>query len=232
MKTRLLLIAVILLVMMGMQGCTKTWSVDFTRVSNIDNWLLKSNYEIIPGVGLLLDDSNNVTAPMILTGDFSITVRFLLDTDSQKRVFGSIWLGSEPNYPFTGSIISFFYRHGGVIDPFWEIWTDGPTTSVDIMATSSTEIPGMVNGTINTYTIVKTGDAFEARLNGTLLAEWLNTRYESATFYLTLNSGDIDNDQIIYKSVRIEADSSNMTPAALPLSEGTGSEFRDGSCPI
>lgn len=228
---RLLLIAAILLSMMWMQGCTKTWSVDFTRVSNIDNWLLNSDYIIAPGVGLILETSNNVTAPLILTGDFSITVKFKLATTTAQRILGAIWLGSIPNYPFSQSIISFYYEHGGTSDPHFQIWTDGPTTDVDLMRTSDTVIPGMENNAINTYTIVKTGDSFEAKLNGVLIWDWFNTRYESANYYLTLNSANLTDNQVIYKSVRIEADNSNMTPAATMLGEGSGSGFGDGSCP-
>ena len=229
---RLLLIAVVLLAMIGMQGCAKTWSVDFTRVSNINNWLLSSDYIIVPGIGLVLEDSNNVTAPIVLTGDFAITVRFKLATTTDQRVLGAIWLGSIPNYPFSQSIISFYFEHGGASDPYFEIWTDGPTTDIDLMNTSSTEIPGMANNAINTYTIVKTGDNFEARLNGVLLWSWFNTRYESDTFYLTLNSSWLTNNQVIYKSVKIEADSSNMTPAATSLGMEAGGSLGDGSCPI
>ena len=233
MKTwKLLLIAVILFTMLGMQGCAKTWFVDFTKVSNINNWLLSSNYEIVPGIGLVLANSNNVTAPFLLTGDFSITVSFKLATTSAQRVLGAIWLGSIPNYPHSQSIISFYYEYGGISNPYFELWTDGPTTDTDIMRTSNVEIPGMVNNAINTYTIVKVGSSFESRLNGVLLWSWFNTRYESDNFYLTLNSSWLTDNQVIYKSVKIEADSSNMTPAAMSLGAGITSGFGDGNCPI
>ncbi len=230
MKTcKILLIAAILLAMLGMQGCAKTWFVDFTRVSNIDNWLLHSDYVIIPGVGLVIDDSKNVTAPFVLSGDFSITVKFKLETTSEQRVLGAIWLGSIPNYPFSESIISFYYEHGGASAPHFQIWTDGPTTDVDLMRTSDTEIPGMDNNAVNTYTIVKTGDSFETRLNGELIWSWFNTRYESDIFYLTLNASWLTENQIVYKSVKIEADSSNMTPAATAIGSGITSGLSDGS---
>jgi hypothetical protein len=230
-KIRALLIVAAIVMMLMAGGCVKTWFVNFATVSNIDDWVLNSTYDLTTD-GLVIDANNFVTAPFVWTGDFTVTVKFNVATDITHRVYGAIWMGSLSGYPTSGSIISFFYRRGGVDLPYFQLWTDGPTTDTLIVNTSDLEIPGMVNDAINTYVLEKVSDHFTATLNGVLLGEWDNTRYESEDFYLTLNSGDLVDDEIIYKSVKVQYESGNMTPLAASVLTGSGASGFIGASPI
>lgn len=210
-RTLLAVIAFALLFIVG--GCVKTWSVNFVTVPDLDDWVLNSTYELVPE-GLVIATNNFVTVPFTIKGDFTITVNFKVATDMTKRIYGAIWLGSLTGYPNGGSIISFFYRRGGTELPFYQLWTDGPTTDTLQIATSDTEIPGMLNDAINTYVLKKVSDHFIVTINDTLIGEWDNITYESNDFYLTLNSGDLTSNQVIYKSVKISYEEGGLIPLA------------------
>ncbi len=210
-RSRVFLATIAFAMLLVAGGCVKSWSVDFVTVPDLDDWVLSSTYELAPE-GLVIEANNFVTAPFVLNGDFTITVKFKVATDITQRVYGAIWLGSTTGYPGGGSIISFFYRRGGAELPYYQLWTDGPSTDLLMIETSSTEIPGMLNEAINTYVLKKVSDHFLVTLNDTLIGEWDNISYESNDFYLTLNSGDLTTDQIIYKSVKVSYEDNGLTP--------------------
>jgi hypothetical protein len=212
-------------------GCVKSWSVNFVTVPDLDDWVLYSTYELAPE-GLIIETNNYVTAPFVLNGDFTITVKFKVATDITQRVYGAIWIGSTTGYPTGGSIISFYYQRGGVDLPYYQLWTDGPSTDLLEIATSSTEIPGMLNDEVNTYVLKKVSDHFVVTLNGTLIGEWDNITYQSDDFYLTLNSGSLTTDQIIYKSVKVSYEDGGLIPLdSSVLSKGAAGGFDGAATP-
>jgi hypothetical protein len=203
----LILVAIALIATLG--GCSKTWSINFALVSNLDDWILTDEYELLPQ-GLLLTHDNCVTAPFTWIGDFTITVNFELAVDDIDTAYGSIWVGSTPLWQ-PEDLISFYFYSGGP-NSGYQLWTDGALHDWEFISYSTTEIPGIKNDSINSYVLQKAGNHFIAKLNGTLLSEWDNVIYDSDIFYLTLNSFNLTNAQIIYKSAKVKYEEGNMTP--------------------
>ncbi len=202
-----LVIALIMVSILG--GCAKTWSVNFTTVPDIDDWVLKSYYALDPQ-GLILANDNYVTAPCVWTGDFTITVKFKLAATISNRVFGAIWVAGT-----TGTaedMLSFYYYYGGSIDPSFGLWVDGSAHPQVVINSSSTLVPGIRNDDINTYVLKKAGEHFTATLNNVELGDWDDITYDSVNFYLTLNSAFLAANEIIYKSVSVRYEDGNMTP--------------------
>lgn len=88
--SRLAVLTLTVILCLSLQGCTRTWFVDFTKANSISGWKQQdwsdSPHTAETGPEGLYVDGKILTSPFGFDGDFDVTLSFDLDTTENERV--------------------------------------------------------------------------------------------------------------------------------------------------
>ena len=128
-------ILLVLILILGLQGCAKTWFVDFTIADNIDDWK-KQDWSSpftceLDSDGLYLD-GEVVTAPVGFNGNFTLTILFYLKTSvSSTLPYFNIVLAGGGDAPYTEFVSSVFFNLG---DPSMESYLNFLRVTISLVS--------------------------------------------------------------------------------------------------
>lgn len=206
MLKRLLVSVLVIVAMLGIQGCNKTWSVRFTSLDDLSGWVLQG---LLPPAewdvsydGLYL---NGVAAhsPFGFEGDFKMTLEFELhvgennDLDSLMILFTNGGLA-----PFSDHIMSAFGYVGGPNEFYYseDVGTSNSLLNIGLFT------PGLDRDGTNIYRFEKHGIFIKAYINGAELFDNTISQYQYTTFYPSIYIGADSSDQIAIKGIRVVYD--------------------------
>ncbi len=185
-------------------GCTKTWSIDFTKSQG--GWTTLLGYDD-PGItnvndlGLLLSGTTLISR-YGFNGDFEFTVTFELDVDSANTLsLLRVYLGNGTD-PSSQALLCKFENVGGISE-FYAIY-DNATKVHDAGYVSGIDHTGS-----NTFTIIKQGTTVDMLINGISLYQPFSiAEYTAPLFvpyvYVQQGSPDEDEELLIIKSIKVK----------------------------
>lgn len=187
-RIRVIAVILILSALLTLQGCSKTWYVDFTKVSDVDDWK-KQDWSTPPHVvsvsasGLYVD-SVLLTAPFGFDGDFTMTVQFSLNVSASDFVLGlQLMLTGGGDAVYSEYISSDFYSLGlPPSDQYpegYSIYEGSPGRTL----AEGDEIPGLNRAGLNTYRFIKKGNSIKMFMNDDMLCDDICSSYSEAWFF-------------------------------------------------
>lgn len=204
-SNRFLAIGLALVIAFSVAGCTKTWSIDFTKSQG--GWTTLLDFDD-PGItvtnndlGLLLSGTTMVSR-YGFNGDFEFTVIFKLNVSSTNTLsLFRVYLGDGAD-PSNQSLLCKFENMGGVSE-FYAIY-DSFAKVHDAMYVSGINHTGL-----NTFTIIKKGNTVDMLVNGYSLFEpFTITNYTAPLFvpyiYVQQGSPDEDEELLVIKSIKMK----------------------------
>ena len=201
---RFLALALALTIAFTVAGCTKTWSIDFTKSQGGWSRLLDwddPGITVTNDLGLLLSGTTLISR-YGFNGDFEFTVTFELDVDSANTVsLFRVYLGNGTD-PSSQALLCKFENMGGVSE-FYAIY-DNVTKVHD-----AAYVSGIDHSGLNTFTIVKNGTTVDMLINGISLYQPFSiAEYSAPLFvpYVYVQQGDPDEDEelLIIKSIKMK----------------------------
>jgi len=179
--TRLAIILALLVLLIGMAGCDETWSVDFTKVYDVNDWDIESfgggpgNVNLY-GEGLFLNYYRAI-GPYGFSGDFTLTVVFLLNADEVDTV-NKAWIGlGDGTGMYTMQHIMLYLDSLG--NPASESLHMTEINGGDFSTFLALDhIPAIRRHGLNTYRLSKNGDTIRAYFNGIFLCEYMLEHYD------------------------------------------------------
>lgn len=184
--SRFVILIIATLLMFSLQGCSKSWSVDFTTVDDINDWK-ENNYNSpyihsLSSDGLFID-GDYLTAPIGFSGDFTLTVTFMLNQVEPMMVsMFEVNLNAGEDFPSTEYIrIQFKSMANGVSTGNYYISETAPY----IMLDSGASIPGLRSIGLNVLTFEKKGTHITISMNEGLLCDAYLSSY-SPTWYFPI----------------------------------------------
>lgn len=194
-------------------GCKpKLWSVDFTTVTDLDDWSGDGTYLLNDGgvVGLRLDEDSWVLAPVVFKGNFDLTVVFaLLGKSGGNGAFEVGFSGEEEDIHETAAYFELIETASedvgyGAYEIDWDDDHIYHNLFYDIGPMPSMHFDG---STLNTLLINKVGNHFKVYMNGTLLFDYNQGQYYDSSFYsVWIWGGSFSNvdDWVVFKSIKVE----------------------------
>jgi len=208
----LVFIVIVLFLALGLSGCGKTtWIAKFTEMDELDGWVVNEEY-VISDDGLFLEDTNSVTTPNIWTGDFAVTVAFELATDTETSAEVLLWLSRVPGLR-EDDFISFYFCEGDPAIEWHSVRADGPSCSEHSIFDQSGAIEGIMEDQINTLLLIKEGEHYTVKMNGTTAWEFDDPSYESPFSYISIASsffGEFSVPPVLFKTIEVEYEEGNM----------------------
>ncbi|HOG52633.1 MAG TPA: hypothetical protein PLT03_02050 [Bacillota bacterium] len=206
MHKRLLLVILAIVVAIPLQGCekAKVWYVDFTTVTNLDEWLIEEDAPYISthdAEGLYID-GNKLTAPKGFTGDFVLTVVFTLDPPVGKYVNNfSISLTDGTTSPNEERIKAAFMNVGDDAIEHYSLIEEDPYAEL----ASGTGIAGINRTGTNTFIMTKEGNNLKLHMNTTQICSVFCSSYSNIYSFPVLYINDqMDERIILIKSIKVE----------------------------
>ena len=202
---RLISMLLLLGLVVGLSGCDEVWSVDFTEVYDVNDWMI-FGFQGGPGshnlysAGLLLD-YYGATGPYGFSGDFTMTVSFLLDLDEAETVDLVVIGIGDGSELYTEKHITLTLSNLGsetsevliVREIFGAEWDT---------IVSRDSIPGIRRHGVNTFKLVKTGDRIKTYFNGTLLCDYLLEHYDLMFSFPIIASVQESSSKLYFQSVK------------------------------
>ncbi len=197
-------IALALTIAFAAAGCTKTWSIDFTRSQGGWNTLLGYDDPGIADVndlGLLLSGTTLIS-DYGFNGDFELTVTFDLNVSSGNPLsLLRFYLGNGTD-PSDQALLCKFESVGSVSE-YYAIY-DSFAKVHDAMY-----ISGIIHSGTNTFTIIKQGDTVDMLVNGVSLYQpFAIVQYSAPLFvpyiYVQQGSPEEDEELLIIKSIKMK----------------------------
>ena len=202
---RCLILALALAMAFTAAGCSKTWSIDFTKSQG--GWTTLLGFDE-PGItvtnndmGLLLSGTTLISR-YGFNGDFEFTVVFKLNVSSTNTLpLFRVYLGNGTD-PSEQALLCKFENMGGVSE-FYAIY-DSFEKVHDAMYVS-----GLNHTDLNTLTIIKKGNVVDMLVNGYSLFEpFTITNYTAPLFvpyiYVQQGSPDEDEELLVIKSIKMK----------------------------
>lgn len=202
---RLLIAIMVVLAMLSIQGCNKTWSVYFNSVDDLNHWELQNispPYETyISSDGLYLDGMA-AHAPYGFEGDFTLTLVFDLAVgeNNDLNIFQIVFSGGEDS-PITEYIMSNFMSLGSTFEDYYNA-EQAPYKLIS----SGFAVPGLERNGKNTYTFIRKGNNIKAYMNKAILFDYDYTSYSYTVFFPTIFIDADSHDQIAIRSIKVVYD--------------------------
>lgn len=202
--SRYLTLALALAIAFVAAGCSKTWSIDFTKSQG--GWDTLLDYDE-PGItvsnnlGLLLSGTTLISR-YGFSGDFEFTVTFKLNVSSTNTLsLFRVYLGNGTD-PSEQALMCKFENMGGVSE-FYTIYDN--FTSVH----NAMYVSGLLHSDLNTLTIIKNGNTIDMLVNGiSLYQPFAITHYTASLFvpyiYVQQGSPDEGEELLIIKSIKMK----------------------------
>jgi len=206
MLKRLLISVLVIVVMLGIQGCNKTWSVRFTSNDDLSGWIMQG---LLPPAEFDVTHDgfylNGVAAhsPFGFEGDFKMTLEFELHVGENNDLDSlMILLTNGGLAPFADHIMSAFGYVGGPNEFNYseDVGTSNLLLNIGLVA------PGLDRDGTNIYTFEKHGIFIKAYINGALLFDNIISQYQYTTFFTSIFVSADSRDQIAIKGIRVVYD--------------------------
>lgn len=204
---RLAFLAIVVLLMLSLQGCSKSWSVDFTTVDDIDDWK-EQDYNIphehsLSSDGLFID-GDILTAPIGFSGDFTLTITFMLNDVEPMAVSAfEVFLNQGEDFPSEEYIrIQFKTMAGSISTGNYYITETAPTVSLDSVAS----IPGLNSIGLNVLTFDKKGTHVTVHMNDGLLCDAYLSSYSPTWYFPILYVHGAATGRMFIKSIKVAYD--------------------------
>lgn len=201
--TRYSAVFILIMLMLGLQGCGKVWSVDFTTAVNLNSWRQQDwtdPYTMTLDSDGLFIDGKLMIAPYGFDGDFSVSIVFSLSaTEDTPLNLLNFAFGDGSDVPLVDAIQAVFSSIGTASEAYY-IEEASPTVT---MAQGSS-ISGIDRNGLNTFKFAKNGKRIKVYMNGTILCNKDFVNFPNGLFYLYLNVNAMEADQLIFKNVEVK----------------------------
>lgn len=164
---RILIAIIAVILVLATSGCSKTWSTNFTLVSDIDDWNKVDFAD--PRICALEPEGLRIVgywveAPYEFRGDFTVSYNFVLDTNVDRKISYIRMNVDDGNNSARANMVEVYLRNVG--DPATEIaqvLMRGSGVQTEILS-----FPLELNRDgDNVLKIIKRGNSFKIRLNTT-----------------------------------------------------------------
>ena len=209
-KIRYLAVIIMIMIMLALAGCTKTWSVKFNQFTNLDawaqqDWFPPSTINLYPD-GLSLN-GKILIGPYGFDGDFTFTCAFETSCGIGYTIPLIHLFFSDGGYAAPGQYLSINLNDVG--DPSGESYSITATGAASLVVGGS--IPFINRIGLNTIVLVKTGNHYEITLNGNPILDQFITTLGFDYFFPYLYAVTEDNLQIRFKSISYKYDGNRMS---------------------
>lgn len=193
----------ILILILGLQGCTRTWFVNFTTADDIDDW---NKQDWLPPYtcelnsdGLFLD-GKVVTAPVGFNGDLTLIILFNLKTSVSSTVpYLNLVISGGGDAPYSEYISSIFLDLGNPSSESYSVSSASPP----LLLAAGEAIPEMERTGLNTYKLVKKGSNIKVYINGQIICDEVDTSYSNDWYFPVLDINTDGTDQVVFKSIKV-----------------------------
>lgn len=194
-------------------GCEpKIWSVDFTTVSNISDWLVSGPYALNEAgvVGLRLAPDSWVVAPVVFRGDFDLKLAFTLLGKTGGEMDFEMGFSGEADDIHETAVCFYGIANTGTDLYYgaWEIDFDNEDT-YGYLYENTGPLPKLVADglTVNELIISKVGKHFKVYLKDTLIFEYNQGNYYDSSYYcpwIWVDNFSVPDDWIVFKSIEVK----------------------------
>lgn len=209
-RTRWLAVIFVLMLLLALAGCTKTWSVKFNQFTDLSGWLQQdwfppSSLNLYPN-GLSLD-GKILSGPYGFDGDFTFTCAFETTCGIGFTIPYISLFFSDGGYASPSEYLSInLYDVGDITEESYSITSTGSTSLV----TGGT-IPHLNRIGLNTLVLVKTGNHYVITLNGNPILDQFIMTLGFDYFFPYLYSVTDDDLQIRFKSISYKYDGNRIS---------------------
>ncbi len=204
--SRFMLIAVLICFSLLLTGCMKTWSVDFTRVADIDDWYYNDfgTKTLTEDEGLRIFGNGSVGTPFAFSGDFEATLTFMLNTDSENTAWLFLYPGDSNIWDPDNHLFIEFDGIGDVGSEDIHIADVGESTYIDAINLDDTTIPHIQRIGENKLIIRKTGSLMEILINDGLIVDFTLVRCEAQHFYINFGTKLYNSADFVFTSIKVK----------------------------
>jgi len=205
---RLMLSMLILVLIVSISGCERTWVYDFVE-QGMGDWESEEISEIpgegqkllSPGTGLVLSNYTAST-PVAFGGDLTLEVDFTLDVTSDAFAHFEIYIADGTVWRPENYIHSMFDTIGKTEMEYWQVSDFGSTGKEE--EGSGETMTDLDRQGPNTFKLIKVGDSYEIHMNSQTLAIF-NAQYcRSDYYYLTLSANLEGGGSVVFNDVRVK----------------------------
>lgn len=194
MKTCRFSLAVLLLIaLVSLSGCNKTWSFDFTETTDISDWnqdAAGGTLRSLDANGLVLDGLA-ISTPMSFTGNVTATIEFALDTDSSDTLYLQFAFTDDPSYSAMDNYLMIWMDYVGAVgsEAFQvEDYNESTGSSIVTSLSNGNISPYLNRSGDNTFVMKKKNSEFEFYINGEFLDGGNMEHFNSQDCYIRLSS--------------------------------------------
>lgn len=211
MLTRRLTVCLLLIVfMLSIAGCEKTWVYDFAE-QGLGDWGSEEISEIpgegqkllSPGTGLVLSNYTAST-PITFGGDLTVEVDFMLDVNEDELAHFEIYIADGTVWRPENYIHSMFDTIGKMGMEYWQVSDFGSTGKDE--GSSGSALTDLNRQGPNTFKLIKTGDNHEVYMNTQQLTVFNSVYCRSNYYYLTLSANLEGGGSVVFNDIRVKYD--------------------------
>lgn len=178
-----------------LSGCSTTYFFSFTEEGDLGNdegsWYMEDWYLSVSSVSPMVGGSYSfadkglsmrgkaVTCPFKFSGDFTYIVRFWVYANAAHTLFFSLAMADGPMLTAAESFLNLEGLDVGSVD---EAYAYFDATEPFMAMAIEDPMPGLIRDGRNAYELKKKGDSITMKMNGTLIAQFDLTDYDSEWF--------------------------------------------------
>ena len=204
MAKRVLFVLIVIVAMLSIQGCNKTWSVVLNSQNSLNGWEIQdlaSPYETFIFQDGLYVDGDVVHAPFGFEGDFTMEIVFDLHLDSSVLpMLQFLFSGGEDAF-FSKFVASTFVDINNSTENYY-IAENPPYVALSY----GNMIPGLNLDGTNTYKFVKTGSHVIVYMGDQIICDNTLTSYPYTVFFPSIYVDAASQAQIRIKSIKVVYD--------------------------
>lgn len=201
---RIAAVLILLVGVLSMSGCKpKVWGIDFTVVTDIDDWY-QYGLSNISSMGLWLDNGSEAVAPVAFLGNFTAYLTFELNTKSDGEGDFELWFTNDWSadywssvcleYLSTSNMIEYGAYESNGVDDADLFWDDGM-------------LPSLLREGENVLKVAKSNKHFTVYINDVFVFSYDQGAIYEGEYYcpgLYSEYWDNTNDWIVYKDLTVE----------------------------
>lgn len=228
MRFRLAAAALVLAGLIMIAGCTPkdVYFFSFRQEQDLENsegeWVSEEDDFTFNESGINLQEAN-ICSPLRFCGDFTMTVKFLLETDDAHEYYFGVSLGDGTWYGTTENDLHVEVDNCGGTGEYWEICDHDQDETTFWHYEEDGRLPGLNRNGLNTWVLKKLGNRITIRVNGIQFASFVLEEYDSVWFGPNIYCEYVDGRDASYgmtvESVKVEY---NGVTSPMPvLGDGT-----------
>lgn len=204
-KSRIIMAAVALALIISLAGCAKVWTVDFARVEDISDWNDdgQGTKELVAGKGLNIDGWGTIGSPVAFDADFEESVKFKLKASAGNYLnlvfYFCDTLNFDPDNYFFLSLVNV----GEAGKEGFQIMDSTKSIGTQVASGANIDLPYIDRDGDNTFLMKKTGNVIGMYLNGKLLYEFALTYCQGAKYYVRFRGETWGSAVLTFKSIKV-----------------------------